>query len=696
MAIVDKIKGIFNTDDKPVKQDINDPKQQTIVDLVMGDYQYFKPVRQKNEDYWRKEQRFYDGDHWYGLRPAEVSLMRPNSVDNIYWSQIESIVSRLTGFEPAMDFEAQEPGDEQKANLLNEFIPYELRCIKFHPKHTRAVRRMVIHGTLAYMVVHDPSVSGGRGNNRYMGQNDIIPMELGTFFPDPRIRDFINLQDAEANIRFFMHPLSYFRQRFGERGKLVSTSNMASDVEIYDRDGYSQSSFNTSSDGGSTVETSERSGLIEYWYRGAPKMMSKADKDLFKELAEEELMEGKDPALDFAKSKGEVDGIHCMYISTDGVFLEHKSYVYDHGKYPFVLRALFPTENSPWGKGYGRDMISPQVMLNKFSELAVETMSTTGNEATAYEEDAVPKIDVWKRNRSKPGAMLPVSRLDGIKELPGTNVPNSLFSGMEYYKDMLQKIPGQFDSANGQASTNVTSGAQANALINASAGRLSLPSEIIKGALQEVMAQYIELAAQFYKQERVMRITGGQLAFSRDQMVSQAESTYEMEVPDETGAMTAQEVPVIEEYVPEFDIKINIGAEKSQDRDYWVQSALTLIQTLDPLTQMPMIDAKAVQYVLENGRMERMNVIQERLQRDLQVQQQLQELQMQNQQLQEQAMQMEQALGQAQENDMSQQTEQKRMMMDTEKQQFDQRERVAKMDLEYAKIDAQKEKVGAK
>ena len=188
-----------------------------------------------------------------------------------------------------------------------------------------------------------------------------------------------------------------------------------------------------------------------------------------------------------------------------------------------------------------------------------------------------------------------------------------------------------------------------------------------------------------------MRITGGQLAFSREQMVSQAPSTYEME--SEQGV---QEVPVVEEYVPEFDIKINIGAEKPQDREYWVNSALTLLKTLDPMTQMPMIDAKAVQYTIQNGRMESMNVIQERMQRDQQMMQQMQELQMQNQQLQEQMGMAQQQMQQLQQSDMTAQVEQQRLAQEQERETFSQQERVAKMDLEYARIDANREKVGVR
>lgn len=630
--IIEKITGIFaNQDNKSKETDNpNEPEQQKLYDMVYQDYQVFKAQRQTVEDTWRREQRFYDGDHWFGLRPPEVSQMRPNDVENVAWSQVESIVAKLVGWMPQPDFEAQEPNDEKKAEMLTEYIPYELSCIKFKQKHIRAVRRMVIHGPLVYKVVYDPTVEGGKGMNRYIGNNDIIPVDLGSFFPDPRLKDFIYLQKGSANIIHTVQSLDYFKERWKERGKLVQQDNMSADVEIFDRDNRRQSGFNGDTSSDPIIQQSERSGLIEYWYKGKPKIMTPDDKKLFKQLAEDNLAEGKDPSENEAKAKGTMNGIHCIYISTSGVFLEHKSYVYDHGQYPIVARTLFPDEDNPWGKGYMRDMMAPQIMLNKYSELGVEIMAKMGNPAIVYDETAITKPDVWKRKRSEPAAMLPANDMNGWKELQGAEIPSSAFSALEYYKDMLQKIPGQFDSANGQASSNVTSGEQAKALIAASSGRLALSAELIQDALEEVFMQYIELMAQFYTTERIVRVTGKQVSISRDNIVNMAPSEYEVTDPT-TGEKVTR--PVVEEYVPHFDIKVNIGVDKPKDREYMIQMAFNLFKMLDPSTGMPFIDAQAVEYTVENGRMEPFSVINDRMQAAQQQMQKMQELQTQIEQL---------------------------------------------------------------
>jgi len=684
VAVMDKVKeafaGVFGSDESAQQEPINTPEQQKLVDMALNDYNYFKSERQKYEPIWRQEQRFYRGDHWHGLRPESVSKMRPNSVDNVAWSQIESITSKLCSWMPYPEFEPQEPSDEKKAADLNDYMPYELRQIKFQPKHIRAVRRMVIHGPLIYKVLYDPDVEGGSGMYRWRGQNDIVPVDFATFFPDPRIRDFIDLQKGAAHMFHFRKPIEYFRERWPKTGKKVQPDMDDADVHIFDGE-YSPNGFNADRVPGSAGSaTNKTAGLIEYWYRGKPKIMTREDKELFSELAQDKLMQGLDPSEYLAKAQGKMDGIHCLYVTVGGVFLEHKSYVYDHGKYPIVARTLFPDEENPWGKGYMRDMIQPQIMLNKFAEIAVETMAKQGNAAVLYEPDAIPKIERFRQNRSLPGALLEVARLDGVKELQGVNVPETVFKVMNYYLDMLQKIPGQFDSANGQANPNVTSGEQAKALIGAANARLTVASQLIEDALQEVFEMYIANMAQFYIDERIGRVTGRQVSISRSRLINTMPSEATLIDPTTGEEITVQ---VMEEYVPKFDIAVKIGVEKPTDREYWIQTAFNLLATADPTTGMPLIDGEAVRYAVQNGRLEPFDIINQRMQREQQIMQQIQQLQQQNQQLQQQ---MQQLAGQVQQFD------QAKMQLEGEKIATERMKIESENQVEMAKLEQQRQR----
>jgi hypothetical protein len=689
--VLDKIKGIFGevSGEKQDSTNPNTPEQQQMWDTVNEDYQVFKAARQPVERHWRKEQRFYMGDHWHGLRTEAVSKRRPDAVENVAFSQIEAIVGKLAGWMPYPDYSAPEPGDEQKARDLNDYMPYELRKINFKQKHLRAVRRMVIHGPLVYKTIFDPTVEGGRGQNRYTGRNDILPVDLATFFPDPRINDFIYLQQMSAVIIHTRQPLEYFRKRWPEQGRKVQPDNGSADVDIFNNDVQDSRSFNQDTSIGSNHVTAKTSGLIEYWYQGLPKLVTAEDKDIFSEQAEEMLARGADPSEMVAKAAGQMEGVHCIYISTSGVMLEHKSYVYDHGQYPFVARTLYPEEGSAWGKGFMRDMIKPQIMKNKYSEIAVETSAKQGGSGIMYEEGAITKPRTWQEQRGVPGAMLPVApgRMSAVKELQGVNAPATVFNALNYYDEMLQKIPGQFDSANGQASSNVTSGEQAKALMAAAGTRLNTASDMIQEALEEVFAQYVELIAQFYTTERIARVTGRNVSISREAIVSRVPSEFQtgdMVGDPETGQEQPEVLHVQEEFVPEFDILVNISVDKPQDREYWLQLVFNLMNMRDPITQLPMVDAEAVRFVIQTGRMESMDVIKRRVeeqagmqQQFAQAQQQAQEAQAQVQQLSQQNQAMEQQLQQ----DGGEQAQREQQDRD-----FEQGMKQQKMNLDAAKV----------
>ncbi|MNW61184.1 hypothetical protein D3C74_392230 [compost metagenome] len=136
---------------------------------------------------------------------------------------------------------------------------------------------------------------------------------------------------------------------------------------------------------------------------------------------------------------------------------------------------------------------------------------------------------------------------------------------------------------------------------------------------------------------------------------------------------------VTEEYVPMFDIQVNIAADKPVDREYWIQMAFNMLQMVDPITQLPMIDAEAVRYTVQYGRMEPMNVIQQRIQEAAQVQQQQQEAMMQAQQLQQENQSLQQQVAQATDQQMMQQQQDKK---------FEQGIQQQKVDIEAAKAAA--------
>ncbi|MFD1990093.1 hypothetical protein ACFSGI_08995 [Paenibacillus nicotianae] len=706
----DKLTGIFTNNAVEDKRDnMNTDTEQKLVDLVLSDFNIFKSDRSKQEAQWEKEEDFYRGDHWKGLRD-EDDTSRPNATDNYVLAYTESICGKLAGWTPYPNFEEMEENDVGKARALNDFIPYELGKIGFKSTHRQAVLRMVKHGPLIYKVLYDPTIEGGRGQNRYEGRNDVIAVDFSTFYPDPRVDSFKSMHRMGAIIERTVQNMEYFQDRWKEKGKYVTSGTTTTNV--FTSDSY-QNRTNTAN-------------LLEYWYRGVPKYMSKEDKKLFRERAQETLEKGVDPSEYEAKARGTMSGIHCIYISESGVFLEHKSYIYDHGQYPFSARTLYPLEGNIWGKGFVRDMIQPQVFLNAYNELIMDSTSRMGVPAIMYEQDAITKPNTWANNRSKTGAMLPTApgalSSNKIREVEGKDVPSTIFNAIQLGLTSLQKITGQFDSANGQATSTVTSGEQAKALMAAAGTRLNTASDVITDALQEVFMMYVELIAQFYTTERIARVNGRSVSMSRDAIISTIDDTewqpdemsgdeqaapemYQNEIesdmnPEELPPMMGQESDdmslssfspmepriVKEEYVPEFDIKVNVGVDKPQDREYWLQLAFNLLNLRDPITNLPFIDGQAISFVLQNGHLEPMDVIKQRIDQEAGQQQQVEQLNQQAQQLVEQNQQLQQQVeqlgGQLQQSD-------------AQTQQFHQQTKAAEIDQRQQQIDLEKVKAAA-
>jgi len=250
---------------------------------------------------------------------------------------------------------------------------------------------------------------------------------------------------------------------------------------------------------------------------------------------------------------------------------------------------------------------------------------------------------------------------------------------MNYYQDMIQKISGQYDTSEGQAAPSVTSGEQAKALISAASVRLNTASEVIQDALEHVFMQYIELMAQFYTIERTARITGNTTSISRDSLINMVPAVYEMdEIDSETGEPIR--VQVLEEFVPEMDIRVNIAVDKPVDREYWIQMAFNLLGVQDPITGAPMVDAEAIRYTIQNGRMEPMNVIEERIQEKMGLAQQIQQLGSQLERLQQENQSLQQQLNQLLEERNAQEYEQK--MIENEL-------KSRKLDIEETKVASQ-------
>lgn len=280
---------------------VNGDKEQKLVDLIERDYERAKTGRQQYIDEMVELNRFYMGDHWRNLRSQKARQVRPNSVDNFVFSIIEGMVSDFSN-EPDILCRPTEPGDEDNAKAMTELCRFILNKNKFKDEQAKALRNFFKYGIFCLQVYWDHFWQGGRGGNRWVGDIRIISRHPGEMFPDPRCRDHI--QNAEYVIVAVPRTIEYVRRHYPDRGIYVADDIEFQDVEFFD-------------DNQLGIDLSARRVLVkEYWYKGKPKYLE-----------------------DGAEENGY--GVHVATVA-GGVLLRHKSYVYDHGKYPFVWRVCYP------------------------------------------------------------------------------------------------------------------------------------------------------------------------------------------------------------------------------------------------------------------------------------------------------------------------------------------------------------------
>ena len=181
---------------------------------------------------------------------------------------------------------------------------------------------------------------------------------------------------------------------------------------------------------------------------------------------------------------------------------------YDHGEYPFVFDVLFPEEGTPVGFGYIAIMKSPQMYIDKLSQVILEnavmytkpryfSKKNVGINLEQFKDWSQPIVDVEgdiNEERLRPIEVTPVN----------TNVLNVL----QMKIDELKETSANRDFNQGGTGSGVTSGA-ALAVLSEAGNKTS--RDMISASYRSFTKECylaIELMRQFYDESRSFRITG--------------------------------------------------------------------------------------------------------------------------------------------------------------------------------------------
>ena len=463
-----------------------------------------RPIHSELEEAYR----MYNCDHWNlhdmtgrPLRTDAQKKNRPNAVENIIFSLIEGLVAEFSENVDLIDYPV-ESGDEEAAVImsdLKEFIMYKNRLAVEREKF---LRWFFLYGTGIWHPYWDPHWKGGKGPNRWRGDVRWKALHPQVVYPDARCRD--SIEDGMRIHKAFYRTQEWVKHTYGVEVEpdMVSTSMVIDDGNP-----------------SAALEHGEDEALVvETWYKGEPLFF---DKD--------------------KKSHG--FGMHVIWWAGEAkpVYLQHANYVYydpdEDPKFPFIFANRYPRENSVWGYGEAHFLKSPQIGMNKTTELILEGHMHFALGQTFYTPGAItPKQEKFlKQFGTLPNMYFPVNNLDNIKRVHGKGVDASLPSEANRLQRVMEAIVGRSDISQGRTPGSVVAFRALDLLAARARVRLRSAEQAIISAYEDVGNYINNLIYKFYTERRAYRILGDNI-----------EQTEMVMVNPETG----EEMPFAGQLIP--------------------------------------------------------------------------------------------------------------------------------------------------
>lgn len=569
--------------------------------------------------------KLYNCDHWSlkdptgrVLRTGKQKENRPNTVENVTFSLVEGLVSEFAEDVDLIDYPVEE-GDDDTATVMTELKKFLMYKNRLKVEREKYVRNFFLYGTAIWHLYWDPNWKGGRGPNRWSGDIRWKSAHPQAIYPDLRCRT-----DIEEGMRIHKAryvTVEYIKQAYGVE---VSGDVTNDNYVIDDEDRYEDAD-------------SEEVLLVETWYKGEPLIIDKKEDE-----------------------KDEGYGMHVVWWCNEheNNYLAHQNYIYFEpdieAKFPFIFRNRYPREGSVWGYGEAYFLKSPQIVLNKTTELILEANMHFALGQTFYKPGAItPKQEKFlKKFGTLPNMYFPVNNIEDVKRIHGKGVDQSLMAEATRVQRSMEGIVGRHDISQGRTPGSVVAFRALDLLAARARVRLRSAENAIISAYEDCGNYINELINQFYTEKRAYRILGDNatkdelitinpdtgeerpflgevppgwvVEMRKEQMVKygtfmpeehrkvyvyDTETGYGEVLPfddemaeavEQTEALKAEgeefdNTIEYEVYSPEMDVMCKVSTSQPTDRTFYMEMAKELL-----ISQL--IDEETFWYVLQNGR----------------------------------------------------------------------------------------------
>ena len=449
-----------------------------------------------------EEERWYRLRHWELIRGADAGHgdeARPEPTSAWLFNSIANKHADIMDNYPEPNVLPREERDEDDAQTLSGILPVIFQRCGYEQTYDRAAWYKLKHGVSAKGVFWNPELEQG------MGDVDVRFMDMLNIFWEPGITD---LQASRDLFVVELRDNDLLEKEYPQlQGKLGSR---VIDVKQYIYD--------------DAVDVGGKSVVVDWYYKQRT-------------------------------ATGRTVLHYCKFVGGEVLFASENQPerypmgFYAHGRYPVEFDVLFPEEGTPVGFGYIAIMKSPQLYIDKLSQVILENaMMSTRVRYLVKEGAGISDEEFldWSRPLVKyngdPNNIVPVQ----VRPVGG-NVLNIL----QMKINELKETSSNRDVSQGSSSGGVTAAAAIAALQEA--GNKTSRDMIAASYRSFTQECYlaIELIRQFYDELRCFRITGDTGAYRyvrysngaiRGQMLPPAWLGQELE----PGYQPATRVPVFD------------------------------------------------------------------------------------------------------------------------------------------------------
>ena len=441
--------------EEPMKQ----PIDRKAIEKAIATLKEYKDGKQNLESRIVEEERWWKLRHWdiiRGKKQLKDEEARPEPTSAWMFNSIANKHADIMDNYPEPNVLPREQMDEKDADTLSAILPVVFERNEYEHTYSQAAWYKLKHGVAAKGVFWNQDRENG------LGDVDIHFMDILNIFWEPGITD---LQTSRNLFVVSLKDNDLLEMEYPAlKGKL---NGQIIDVKQYVHD--------------DTVDVTDKSLIVDWYYkRRSP--------------------EGK-TILHLCKFVGS----EVLFASENDPQYAQDGF-YAHGMYPVEFDVLFPEEGTPTGFGYISIMKSPQLYIDKMSQVILENTMMSAKVRYFMKKNAGINKDQfldWSE---------PIVEYEGdvnnIEPLQVQQVGSNVLNVLQMKIDELKETSSNRDVSQGSSSGGVTAAAAIAALQEA--GNKTSRDMITSSYRSYTQECYlaIELIRQFYDEMRCFRITG--------------------------------------------------------------------------------------------------------------------------------------------------------------------------------------------